>query len=130
MTNKKKRDYKDTDYLVGFYDLQEELKEYLEKAENAVEVLELGASEFVEDLKKLAKPYSKIIAPGYVHLVESFAYKVNAKSKDVTVGWGKYYGVLLEHGAVQMGQKQPHLLPTYEKNKDKYQNTMLKALGL
>lgn len=129
----KKRDYSDVDYIVGINHFESLLKDYLDVANNAIEALEAGASEFVNDLKKLPKPYREIHKPGagYIHLRDVFTYKVNKDRKEVTVGWGKYYGVMLEFGAFNYKKgKQPHMYPTYEKNKKKYQETMIKTLGL
>lgn len=125
-----KRDYSNTDYLVGFYDFSDTLQDYMKVADIAVEALEAGAEAFVKDLKKLTKPYSKINKPGYTHILDTISYRVHRKSKEVTVGWGKYYGVMLEHGAVQMRRKQPHMMPTYESNRKRYEQIMLKRLGL
>lgn len=96
----------------------------IKKVENPFEILEIGAKGFTNDLLKLPKPYSKIIATGYTHLVDSFAYK---KTKnDVEVGWGKYYGPMVEDGTKKMNE-QPHLQPTFERNKNKYYQKMLQS---
>lgn len=130
MAKPKRRDYSDTDYIAAFSDLDTLIDQYLDASENYLDALEAGAKEFVADLMKLPKPYRLIKKATYTHLIESFTYRVNKDYKDVTVGWGKYYGVMLEHGAVQYSKKQPHLIPTFERNKEKYQKTMLKRLGL
>lgn len=111
----------------GFEALSEILEKYADKANNFIDVLEVGAKEFVNDLLKLPKPMSKIRKAGYTHLVRSFAYK---KRKDeVEVGWGKYYGPMVEHGTKKMDEN-PHVYPLWDKNKEKYYKTMLTKLGL
>ena len=37
------------------------------------------------------------------------------------MGWGKYYGRMVEDGSVQMKKGgTPHLVPTWNRNSDKY----------
>lgn len=106
----------------GFNDLADELSDIIKKVENPVDVLEVGAKEFVKDLSKLTKPYSKIKKANYTHLVDSFSY---AKKKDsIDVGWGKYYGLMVEKGTTLM-RAQPHLEPVFERNKEKYYKMMI-----
>ncbi len=71
---------------------------------------------------KLPKPYSKIRSPDYTHLIDSFAYE--RTKTDVEVGWGKYYGPMVEDGTMKM-KAHPHLHPTFERNKTKYYQKML-----
>lgn len=59
----------------GFEILSETIAKYAENADNVVDVLEVGAKEFVSDLLKLPKPISKIRRSGYTHLINSFSYK-------------------------------------------------------
>lgn len=111
----------------GFQDLADVIEGYMKNVENPTDVLEVGAKEFVKDLLKLPKPISKIRKAGYMHLVNSFAYKV--KKDEVEAGWGKYYGPMVEHGTTKMNE-QPHLYPLWNKNKEKYYKSMLTKLGL
>lgn len=111
----------------GFEAMSEILEKYIDGAENAVDVLETGAKEFVGDLLKLPKPISKIRKSGYTHLIKCFAYK--KKNKEVEAGWGKYYGPMLEHGTVKMNA-QEHLYPVWDRNKEKYYKKMLTKLGI
>ena len=112
----------------GFKNLEAELKEYIEKAEKPLEILEVGAKEMVKDLLKLPKPMSKIKKSGYTHLVDTFAYRVT--KEDVEVGWGKWYGRIIETGAnikiINSSKKvfirRQHLEPVFNKNKEKYYN--------
>lgn len=111
----------------GFEAMSEILEKYIDGADNAVDVLETGAKEFVGDLLKLPKPISKIRKSGYTHLIKCFAYK--KKNKEVEAGWGKYYGPMLEHGTVKMNA-QEHLYPVWDRNKEKYYKKMLTKLGI
>lgn len=111
----------------GFEAMSEILEKYIDSADNAVDVLETGAKEFVGDLLKLPKPISKIRKSGYTHLIKCFAYK--KKNKEVEAGWGKYYGPMLEHGTVKMNA-QEHLYPVWDRNKEKYYKKMLTKLGI
>lgn len=111
----------------GFEAMSEILEKYIDGADNAVDVLEVGAKEFVNDLLKLPKPISKIRKSGYTHLIKCFAYK--KKNKEVEAGWGKYYGPMLEHGTIKM-KAQEHLYPVWDRNKEKYYKKMLTKLGI
>ena len=112
---------------VGFQDLADIIEYYTKGADNFIDVLEVGAKEFVNDLLKLPKPISNIRKAGYTHLVNSFAYRKN--KDEVEVGWGKYYGPMVEHGTEKM-DANPHVYPLWDKNKEKYYKTMLTKLGL
>lgn len=111
----------------GFEAMSEILEKYIDGADNAVDVLETGAKEFVGDLLKVPKPISKIRKSGYTHLIKCFAYK--KKNKEVEAGWGKYYGPILEHGSVKMNA-QEHLFPVWDRNKEKYYKKMFTKLGI
>lgn len=111
----------------GFQDLSKMLENCINKVENVVDILEVGAKEFVNDALKLPKPMSKIRKAGYTHLVNSFSYR--KKNNEIEAGWGKYYGPMVENGTVKMNAR-PHLYPLWEKNKEKYYKTMITKLGL
>lgn len=111
----------------GFQDLTDIIEHYIEGAENAIEGIEAGAKEFVNDLLKLPKPISKIRKAGYTHLIDSFSYRNN--KKEIEVGWGKYYGPMVEYGTVNMGAN-PHVYPLWDRKKEKYYKTMLTKLGI
>ena len=111
----------------GFETMFEILEKYMDGADNAVDILEVGAKEFVSDLLKLPKPISKIRKSGYTHLIKCFAYK--KKNKEVEAGWGKYYGPMLEHGTVKMNA-QEHLYPVWDRNKEKYYKKMLTKMKI
>lgn len=111
----------------GFQELSSILEECIKGAENAVDVLEVGAKEFTKDLLKLAKPISKIRKSGYTHLIDTFSYE--KEKKEVIVGWGKYYGRMVEYGTKKMSARV-HLRICFEQNKEKYYKMMIAKLGL
>lgn len=106
----------------GFNELFNELNSLIQKVENPVSILEVGAKSFVKDLLKLSKPHSKIRSSGYTHLVDSFCYEI--KNEEIVIGWGKYYGRMVEDGTIKT-RSQPHLKPTFERNKKKYYDEMI-----
>lgn len=110
----------------GFQDLSDILEKYITNTENVIDVLELGAKQFVNDLLKLPKPISKIRKAGYTHLINSFSYR--KKNNEIETGWGKYYGPMVENGTENMNA-HPHMYPLWDKNKEKYYKTMLTKLG-
>lgn len=107
----------------GIAELMEDIQGYITKVENPTDILEVGAKEFVNDLKKLTKPISKIHRNGYTHLIHTFFYR--KRGKEVEVGWGKYYGPMVENGTKRMSARS-HLRPTFDKNKEKYYREMQK----
>ena len=111
----------------GFQELSKMLEECIDKVEDVTDVLEIGAKEFVNDLLKLPKPISQIRRPEYIHLINSFAYR--KKKKEIEVGWGKYYGPMLENGTVKMNEK-PHVYPLWERKRERYYKKMITKLGL
>ena len=103
----------------GFEELAELIKSYELTEEKKINALEAGAKALVSDVRRLPKPMSKIRAPGYTHLL----YTVTCKraKKEIEVGWGKYYGPMVENGAKTMkGRGTPHIYPTFQKNRKKY----------
>ena len=112
---------------IGFENLSKIVSQYIEASENKKEALITGAQELLKDLRKLTKPMSEIRKPGYTHLIDSFAYEV--RDKEVVVGWGKYYGRMVEYGTSKMAARE-HFRPVFEKNKEKYYKKMLSTLGI
>lgn len=108
-----------------FNSLIDDLSEIITNIKNPIEILEVGAKEFVNDLSKLSRPYSQIKKSDYTHLVDSFAYVI--KDKEIEVGWQKYYGRMVEEGT-KLTPPQPHLVPTYEKNQNKYYEKMIEKI--
>lgn len=111
----------------GFEVLSQIVSQYIQATEDGNKALVAGAKEFVKDLRKLPKPISEIKKSGYTHLIRSFTYE--EQDKEVVVGWGKYYGRMIEYGTVKMNA-QPHFGPVFERNKEKYYKTMLSTLGI
>ena len=101
----------------GFDDLEKLLQDFAKKTEDPMKLIEPIAKELVKDTKKLSSPRSKMSGAGYTHLLDTIAYKT--KKDEIEVGWGKYYGPMLEHGTTKMSARS-HLKPTFERNKDKY----------
>lgn len=109
-------------FYQGFNLLESELNQILNNTKEPMQILEDEAKEFVKDLLKLPKPISKIRKSGYTHLIHTFSYRV--KNKEIEVGWGKYYGPMLENGTSKMNPKS-HLKPCWEKNSEKYYKHMI-----
>lgn len=126
---------KDNNLTAGFLDLETELEELIKKVSSPVDILEIGAKEFTKDLLRLPTPKSKIQKSSYTHLIDSFSYRKT--NVDIEVGWGKYYGPMVEEGTksgFRNGHKhpgttaQPHLKKLWQKNKNKYYKLMLDDL--
>lgn len=113
-------------YGDGFDALEKLLGEYSEKADNVIEILEVGAREFVNDARKLPRPRSMIKRPGYAHLIDTIAYQRN--KDEVEVGWGKYYGPMVEKGTRKM-KGTPHIKPLFNGNREKYYKKMIERIG-
>lgn len=105
----------------GLAELEQTFKELMKRADNMMEVLQEGADAFVTDLKKLPSPRSNINKSGYTHLIDTFT---SEQEKDqVLVGWGKYYGPIVEAGSVKM-RARPHFRPMFKRNAEKYYKLM------
>jgi len=117
-------------FVGGINDLQAELSRILDSTsdDDVKSALFVAADALVKDINKLPKPRSQISKSGYTHLVDS-VLAWYYKTSQVKVGWGKFYGPILEHGSGKMAA-QPHLKPTWEKNKIKYQEDMINYLKL
>ena len=113
----------------SFKDLEETFKEYMDKADRPLEILQAGADAFVKDLKALPSPRSRINKAGYTHMIDTFASR--QEGEDVLVGWGKYYGPIIERGYKtkrRMVPARPHFKPTFEKNKNRYYDMMIQKI--
>ena len=112
----------------GLEDFENEIKRIAEKLASedaALDVMEAGVKEFVRDLRRLPKPRSRIDEDGYTHLVDTFTWERTKTT--IKVGWGKYYGPMLEHGTRKM-KAQAHLKPLFERNKGIYYRAMIQDL--
>lgn len=114
-------------YTDGFDGFQELLKELEKKMDvkNVLKVLESGAKEFIEDVRALPRPRSRMMAPGYTHLLDGVTYQTS--KGEVLTGWSKYYGPMVENGTIKM-DAQEHMRPTFEKNKERYYGNMQKKI--
>ena len=98
----------------------------LEKYEKAVDeknitdVLMIAGNALAEDVHRLPKPRRR--GAGYTHMLDSVTAAPSGKDA-VLVSWGRYYGKFVEHGTKKMGA-QPHLIPEWERNKDRYYKMM------
>lgn len=98
----------------------------LEKYEKAVDekniadVLMIAGNALAEDVRRLPKPRRR--GAGYTHMLDSVQAAPSGKDA-VLVSWGQFYGKFVEHGTKKMGA-QPHLIPTWEQNKDRYYKLM------
>ena len=99
-------------YTDGFDEFSKMLEEFKKRTEvkNVTKVLEIGARQLVEDARALPRPRSEINTPGYTHLLDTMTYKV--AGEEVEVGWGKYYGPMVENGRVRL-KGTAHLGPTF-----------------
>lgn len=117
------------DEFLAFDELEKQLKDFSENIseEKVLHVMKKGADEFVNILLKLPKPRSNIRSAGYTHLVNTFSSRIN--KGQVEVGWGKYYGPMVERGTKKMSAR-PHMIPTWKQNREKIYKTMVNDLGL
>lgn len=115
-------------YTDGFDELEKLLNEYSKNTsqENILNVMEKGAAALVRDIMALPKPRSDIRKAGYTHLLDTMSYRRNRG--EIEVGWGKYYGPMVERGTHRAPKGSPHVRPTFERNKGTYNNLMIKEL--
>lgn len=113
-------------YDEGFDELSDLLSGYLEKIENTTEILEIGAKELVSDVRKLPSPRSRMNGSGYTHLLDTVAWK--RAVNEIEVGWGKYYGPMVEKGTRRM-RAHPHMRTVVERNKERYYKKMIDYIG-
>lgn len=105
----------------GFEELTKLLKQFEVSNDEVMEAMEAGAKEIVRDLMKLPRPRSQSSKAGHTHLLDTFTYK--RKKSEIEVGWGKYYGPMVENGTVKM-KGTPHVKPTFRANQKKYFETI------
>lgn len=98
----------------------------LEKYEKAADekhvadVLMIAGQSLAEDVQRLPKPRRR--GAGYTHMLDSVVATPSGKDA-VLVSWGQFYGKFVEYGTKKMGA-QPHLIPTWDQNKDRYYKLM------
>ena len=96
------------------------IEEYAKATDNIADVLMIAGEALAEDVHRLPKPRRR--GAGYTHMLDSVTAAPSGKDA-VLVSWGRYYGKFVEHGTKKMGA-QPHLIPTWEQNKDRYYKMM------
>lgn len=109
----------------GFDELESMLKKFQIDQEKALDILEDVAEQFTGDVKRLPKPRSKIRTMGHTHLLDTITYR--RKKTEIEVGWGKYYGPMVEKGTRKM-KGTPHLKPTFINNQEKYFEDLSKKI--
>lgn len=112
-------------FINGFDELSDILKRYELTDEKVLKALEAGAKQFTGDVQRLSKPRSMVRKSGYEHLLDTVTYQ--RTKKDIEVGWKKYYGQMVEKGTRRM-RGVPHMRPTFNRNKVKYETTMKNAI--
>lgn len=89
-----------------------------------VEILKAGADELVKDVRALPQPRSN--RTGYTHMLDSVTGQ--EESPKYLVGWGRYYGPIVEAGhksrSGKMVPARAHLRKTYKDHMEKYQKAM------
>lgn len=118
-----------SDSYDGFLELQRELAKALKATEEPNNAIRAGAEEFLADLKRLAKPRSRIAKSSYTHLIDSFHMWEGKRDGLLRVGWGKRYGFMVEKGT-RKAKSQPHFFGTWNKSENRYYETMVKKLKL
>lgn len=110
-------------------DFMSDLDKYAQKAsdENVSAVLMAGAQALADDVHKLPKPRRKVASGGYAHMLDEVT--AQAKGAKAQVGWpnDKFYGYFVEIGTKKM-PKQPHIGPTWQRNKNRYYSLMAQKL--
>ena len=104
-------------YSDGLDFMEELLQRYQLTDEKTLTAMETGAQRMAADVRKLPKPRSRVNASGYTHLLDTVTYR--RTKNEVEVGWGKYYGPMVENGTVR-ARAIPHILTTFQTNKQKY----------
>lgn len=119
--------------LEGFDAFDEELQSYLKTCDddNVVQILKAGADELISDVRALPSPRSNITKATHTHLLDAVSGK--AEGNKYIVGWGVYYGPIVEAGhTTPKGTKvsaRAHLRPTLRDNRQKYESAMQKKFA-
>ena len=114
-------------YSAGMNEFQKIIQEYQEKFEQSrIEAAMMdGAEQLARDVRALPKPRSQIRSLDTPSTGHRFGQK--RKNGEVEVGWGKYYGPMVEAGTLKMNA-QPHLRGLFKKDSNKYYNLILQRL--
>ena len=105
--------------LEKFMDLLEQYEKAADE-KNIADVLMIAGNALAEDVHRLPKPRRR--GAGYTHMLDSVVATPSGKDA-VLVSWGQFYGKFVEYGTKKM-DAQPHLIPTWDQNKDRYYKLM------
>ncbi len=118
--------------LHGIEEFSDLMQEMLQKVEGTkvTDALKEGAEALASDVRMLPSPRSQTEHP--THMLDTVQAKVEGET--VQVGWGAYYGLFWENGFHPYGRgnqmSNPHMKPTWEANKDRYQKLIVDAIDL
>lgn len=106
-------------------DFLKDLQAYEEAAsdEKVADILMEGGNALAEDVRKLPRPRRAVA--GVTHMLDTVT--ATPKGSAVQVGWGAYYGAFVERGTTKM-RAQPHLVQTWDQNKERYYKLMQEKL--
>ena len=116
----------------GFEEFSDMMQEMLQKVEGTkvTDALMKGAEALAGDVRMLPSPRSQTGHP--THMLDTVQAK--AEGEIVQVGWGAFYGLFWENGFHPYGRgnqmSNPHMKPTWEANKDRYQKLIVDAIDL
>jgi len=122
------------DDFEGFQRLAHLLEGYSQNA-NPAQVLQAqksGAEYFCEVMRRKASPRGR----SREHMLDSIAYEQDTRSVETLVGWGKFYGRMVEAGHRAGGWSKnsgdiaahPHLKPEFDKQKEQIISRMVAVL--
>ena len=105
--------------LEKFMDL---LQQYEKAADDnhIADVLLTAGKALAEDVHRLPRPRRR--GAGYTHMLDTVVATPSGKDA-VLVSWGRHYGKFVEYGTRKMSA-QPHLIPEWERNKNRYYKMM------
>ena len=103
----------------GMGDFIKELSQWAQRVEpgHVAKVTQAAGDALAEDVRALPAPRSSL-GGAHTHLLDTVTWEPGEHG-DTLIGWGRYYGRMVESGTRNM-QAQPHLLPTWKKNERKY----------
>jgi hypothetical protein len=122
------------DDFEGFQRLANLLEEYSQNANpaNILQAQKAGAEYFCEVMRRKASPRGR----SREHMLDSVAYDQDARNTETVVGWGKFYGRMVESGhraggwakASESIAAHPHMKPEFNKQKDQIMSRMVAVL--
>lgn len=117
----------------GFEELEKEINDILKNVENIQDILTEGAKEYVNDLSRLPRPYSKLKRIRSSHMLDVMGYR-KADNNEVEVGAGVYWLRFVELGTQPSSKRKwstpsnPFMRRTWDKNKEKYYKKMINKI--